>query len=574
MRTPVPLVVFSATLVVAAVEYLGWAAVGESNELAPVALTALGIATAAGGAAALTAYAWSPLRGSFIGLALAWVPFASAGVVPAVTSGAIFAVTVALWWRARPAIVIGATAALCLATVVPPDSRRPARKATSSSHRPDIVLLVMDTTRQDRLSIYGYPRSTTPHLERFAERAQVYDDAWSVAPWTSPSHASMFTGLLPAEHGVDGALAIPFPEGIATLPQVLSEAGYRTAGFPGNPNLYAPGWERGFDAYFPAEYQKHHSLIRVLNRLSRRWRDPAAHAMSDRLLARARRWWRDNEGAPRFLFVNLIDPHGPHIPTHPSYERFLPEVPLETALAVHARRRPDGSASPPWKAKETDILSRLYDAEIADMDERIGDFIAWLEARGELDDTLSVITSDHGERLGERGLVGHSLLMDPYLLRVPLLVRYPPKLEPERISRRVQLDGLAGFMLDTAGISGPLTMDNFDIRAVAVAQLRPPESIVDDMVEVDPDFDAARFRRNWCFVARESFALEWPVGGTPVLTDLERDPHFEHDVSSEHPHATDRLLRIARELPDYERIETRDVDPELLDELKALGYVQ
>lgn len=96
-----------------------------------------------------------------------------------------------------------------------------------------------------------------------------------------------------------------------SLPEVLSEAGYRSAGFPGNVNLFAPGWERGFDVYLPAEYPKTHSLTQASNDLSRHRRDPSPHAMGDRLLTRAQRWWDAHHDAPRFLFVNLIEPHAP-----------------------------------------------------------------------------------------------------------------------------------------------------------------------------------------------------------------------------------------------------------------------
>ena len=574
-RAPVSLVVVATTLVVSTSEYLYWAALGDRNEWAPVALTSLGIAAVA----ALAARPAPRGRGLLLGLALAYVPFGSVAlesVLHALALGVVFVVTAALFARARRARVAGLTAFVVLAATLHHHSSLHDQAPTGDvlNELPDIVLLVMDTTRRDRLSVYGYPKPTTPNLDDFAEHAQVYDDAWSVAPWTSPSHASMFTGLLPAEHGVDGALAVSFPEGIPTLPKVLSEAGYRTAGFPGNANLFAPGWDRDFDVYLPAEYQKNHSLIRALNNVSRRWRDPAAHALGDRLLARARRWWGANDDAPRFLFVNLIEPHSPYIPADEFYEQFLPGFSRDEAFAVQARMRPDGSASPTWKPREIEILSRLYDAEIAGMDRRIGHFVDWLDARGDFHESLFVITSDHGERLGERGLVDHSLVMDPYLLRVPLLVSYPSKLEPARISKRVQLDGLAGYVLHTAGLAAPDAMGRFDESVVAVAQYRPPASIVDDMVEIDPEFDAERYRRDWCFVANDRFALEWAAAGTPVLTDLESDPNFTLNVATDYPNETEALLEIARELPRFESKESRDMDPELAKKLKALGYVQ
>lgn len=572
-RAPASIVVLATTMIVSGAEYLMWELLGEHNELAPLVLTTLVIAAVAVPAAGLIARVWSPFAGFAIGIAIAWAPFASVGVVHALSFAAVFVAVSGLMWRARLVTVVGITAAVCLAVGQHYYWSQHSEGDSENSALPDVVLLVMDTTRRDHLSVYGYQRPTTPNLERFAERAQVYDDAWSVAPWTSPSHASMFTGLLPAEHGVDGALAIPFPAGIETLPSVLSKAGYRTGGFPGNPNLFAAGWERGFDVYLPAEYQKNHTFIRVLNRLLRRSRDPADHAMTDRLLTRARAWWMQNSEDPRFLFLNVIDPHSPYLPTHEHFEAFLPDTDREEALAVQGRMRPDGSASPPWTERELDILSRLYDAELADMDRRIGQFIDWLDARGELDDTLFVVTSDHGERLGERGLVGHSLVMDPYLLRVPLLVGFPAKLAPARISERVQLDGLAGYILDSAGVPSE-AMDGFIERRVSIAQYRPPKSIVDDMVEVDTSFDADKFHSDWCFVASDRFALEWSSVDEPVLTDLDADPDFTNNVAADFPAEMRSLEVRARTLPRFADAETHDIDPGLADKLKALGYMK
>jgi arylsulfatase A-like enzyme len=565
--------VFAATALISAAEYMAWAALGEPNELAPVALTTLGIALAAGAVTAFAARA-SRFGGLVLGLTIAWTPFASVGIAHALAFAAAFVVTAGLLWRFRPAVVGGITTLVWLGVGANACAQRPSNGSATSSDSPDIVLLVMDTTRSDHLSVYGYDKPTSPNLERFAEHARVYDDAWSVAPWTSPSHASMFTGLLPAEHGVDGALGISFPGAVPTLPEVLARAGYRTAGFPGNANLFAPGWERGFDVYLPAEYQKTHSLIRGLNDVARRWRDPAAHALGEQLLARARRWWDANDGAPRFLFVNLIEPHSPYIPSDELYDKFLGGIPREEAFAVQARMRPDGSASPAWTPRETDTLARLYDAEIAGMDGRIGEFVEWLDARGDLEDTLFVITSDHGERLGERGLIGHSLVMDPYLLRVPLLMSYPAELEPTRIPDRVQLDGLAGSILELAEIDAPDSMGTLAPSEVAVAQYRPPSTIVDDMGAIDANFDDKKYRRDWSFVASAPFALEWSRGSGPILTNLETDPNFTRNLATDHAELTRALLEIARALPRFDEAESRDVDPELMRHLKSLGYVR
>ena len=146
---------------------------------------------------------------------------------------------------ARWLLVVSVGAALSVGALLP--RAFSASRGSTPGDPPDVILVVLDTTRKDHLSVYGYARPTTPALERFSEKARVYDRAWSPAPWTPPAHASIFTGLLPAEHGCEGGpLDTPEP----TLAEVLNDHGYATLGVVNNPMLSASkGWSRGFDEY-------------------------------------------------------------------------------------------------------------------------------------------------------------------------------------------------------------------------------------------------------------------------------------------------------------------------------------
>jgi len=582
----IAIVVFAVAVLVSATEALYWARLGLPDERLPLVLATLTVALVAALAASLASFFLRSSRAMALGIAIAWTPLAldlhgrygKRGLLAAlVLTTAMAALTVLTARSRRGLVALGSLTALSVLMAITPKPSTPLTSSTLDA--PDIVLLVMDTTRRDRLSVYGYDQATSPNLETFATKAQVYEDAWSVAPWTPPSHASMFTGLLPAEHGVDGQMAPPFPTGIATLPSILSDAGYRTAGFPGNANLMAPGWDRGFDVYLPADFEKNHSLIRLLNRVLLLAREPSHHARGARLFARAKTWWTSETDAPRFAFINLVEPHTPYLPHAELYDRFLPGIDREEAFAIAGRRLPDGSAAPPWTAREKEIVGKLYDAEIAGMDREIGCFLDWLAARGELDDTLFVITADHGERLGERGLFGHALVMDPYLLRVPLLVRYPARLAAAPMRKRVRLDGLPGYILYVAGIRAPEAMAKRALHLqdtrFAIAQHRPPASLVDDMLDADPRFDSERFREDWFWVASDRFALEWPAGegADGILTDLAADPNFSQDVGEDHAAAAAVLRAVAQGLPRYGSTERLDPDPELLEKLKALGYI-
>jgi arylsulfatase A-like enzyme len=461
----------------------------------------------------------------------------------------------------------------------------PSPRPPADGEHPDIVFLVMDATRRDHRSLYGYGRETSPALDRLAERAVIYDDAWSVAPWTSPSHASMFTGLLPAEHGTAGRDAPPLSEQPETLMAVLQRAGYRTAGFPANPNLVAHGWSRGFDVYHPPWYTGGHSFIRYLNRFllgsTMHWRIDSSTA---HVFGRARRWWEANGDGPRFLFLNLVDPHDPYRPPEGDREHFLPGVDRDVADSVEQSTSyyyATGAISPDDAA----IIPGLYDAEIRAMDRQLGLFFAWLGERGELDDTLAIITSDHGERLGERGTLGHLMEMDQHLLRVPLVVHYPARLTPRRVERRVRLTGLPGFILHTAGVPAPEIMAARALQrptdSLAVAQHRDFGWYIGRIQRWNPSFDAAPYGGDWHFVADARYA--WigssaHAAGSGRLIDYRADGDLERDLSRELPHVVERLRRAAEALPQFAAASPVADEPRLeataQEHLRALGYVE
>jgi arylsulfatase A-like enzyme len=486
------------------------------------------------------------------------------------------------------AVVSGVSAPPLDRLSLPPAlGRPPTRSAAGSPARPpDVVLLVMDTTRRDHLSLYGYARPTTPHLDALAAGAAVYEDAWSVAPWTSPSHASILTGLLPAEHGVDGQDAAPLPAGLVTLPAVLRRAGYRTGGFVANPNLAAPGWSRGFDAYRAPPASPRFSLRawldlrRVAGPDDDPWlRDDLTRGTFDLAL----RWWDGRRGGPRFLFINLLDPHGPYSPPRPFFERFLPG--MEPAAAYAVSQDPDAyQLRPGLSERQAAILNGLYDAEIAAMDEQLGRFAAALRSRGELDRTVLVVTADHGERLGERGLVGHESAcdraLDAAVLRVPLIVRFPPRVAADRLRPRFQLSRLPARILDLAGVAVPRSMRSTalpgDDRELVVAQLQEPAWIVRRWRAKQPGLDLAPLLGDRNFVAAGRFACTCPAGAAPggpcVLNDLELDPSWTRDVGPAHPRILARLAAAARALPAYRPVRPSAVAPELRRRLKAIGY--
>ena len=370
------------------------------------------------GFAAAMALAWQ--RG--ISLRLIWF-ISGGGVVTALLAGSIprpalrtvvTALGLVLWLGAVPVVVLRSLPTV--ATGQPPPSQR--------SSGPSLVLIVIDTLRADRLSCYGHERETSPVLDAFAaDGATRYTNARSTSSWTLPAHASLLSGLFPAQHGATAARgpvnadtqatrawpAQPITPSVRLMTETLHEAGWRTGGVVANAfNLRAGfGFSRGFEYYDDRHgtYMRGHRLLtqmagQQLALGGTAYRD--ASLITDSALA-----WLEGieEDEPFFLFLNYMDPHDPYLPHPTVQDAFTDEQPQDV-----------------WKPKEHEI-SLLYDREILFVDRQIGRLFDELRARGRYDDTVIVVTSDHGEGLGEHGNLEHSWTLYDELLRVPLLVK-------------------------------------------------------------------------------------------------------------------------------------------------------
>jgi arylsulfatase A-like enzyme len=295
------------------------------------------------------------------------------------------------------------------------------------------------------------------------------------------------------------------------------------------------------------------------------------------VLKRARRWWSRNDDGPRFLFINLIDPHRPYRPA-PSDLKAI-GVDVDSVFAQTISQDPaDYFLDPGMSQDERRILNALYDGEIRGMDRELGPFFDWLDRRGELDRTLLVVTSDHGERLGERGWVGHDLVMDQYLLRVPLIVRFPESISPSRWAGPVRLDGLPGHILYLCGIDPPDEMARRSLDGltpgVLVAQYQYPGWFLERLRK--RGFDEAPYRGDWLFVTDGRYAYSGSSDGTiePVLVDLSDDPGWTTNLADIEPGTLRRLRDAAESLPRFEDApRSRVLDPASRERLKTLGYL-
>jgi arylsulfatase A-like enzyme len=329
---------------------------------------------------------------------------------------------------------------------------------------PNVLLVVWDTVRARNLSLYNYERSTTPHLERWAGTGVVFENANSTSPWTLPSHASMLTGRWPQE--LSATWETPLDAEPRTLAEALGERGYLTAGFVANTYYCGNelGLTRGFARYedyvvTPRELLISSTLVRSLaNSWTVRrvlgYHDniprQSATAITDHFLE----WQATTGDRPFFAFLNYFDAHETFLPPPPFAGKFGPGPPAGSPAVVQDVRR---SLRRDWFQRPADEIRgeiNMYDGAIAYLDDELNRLLGELQARGTLDNTIVIVTSDHGEQFGEHGLFLHGNSLYQPLLHVPLVIRFPPAVPGgRRIPSRVTLRDLPATIVDLLGVS-------------------------------------------------------------------------------------------------------------------------
>ena len=351
-------------------------------------------------------------------------------------------------------------------------------------HRPPeplgIVIITLDTTRADRLPVYGFPEAAMPHLERLAREGVVFDRAASVAPLTLPAHCSLFTGLFPPAHGVRDNADPPLSPDHTTLAETLRAQGFRTGAFVGSAVLDADrGLAQGFDHYAGV------ADIGVPVRTA------AARRRADEVITDAIRWIDGVDGSRFFLWAHLYDPHRPYDP---------PE---------------------PFRSRYTDP----YIGEIAFADSQIGRLLDALDRRRLLDRTIVVVAGDHGESLGDHGERDHGIFVYESTLHVPLIIR-APHVPSRRIAGVVRLVDVMPTVLDLLRVdSGPV--DGVSLTAIMRGEARD--------VELDAYSESLYPRRFGWSSLRALRAGRYKLidAPRPELYDLERDPFEQRNIYDE-----------------------------------------
>lgn len=337
----------------------------------------------------------------------------------------------------------------------------------------DVLFIVLDSARRDRVSAYGHDRETTPAFDGLAEEATLYENAYTPAPWTLPSHAAFFTGLYPTEHGITNGFAdrsLRVPDEHETVAQRLGDAGYRTAGFSNNPWVgKLSGLNRGFDEYVEWDLEVTKSRDRSIHgykgELLSRGHTALGYASRQPLVAlkrkfftstlveRAQNWLTAGDDRPTFTFMNLMEAHSPYYPPKSAFRQLGLEKPgplearrLNTELLAYTAGKKD------LRGSRRERTLDFYDASLRYQDGELAGVLASLKQSGRYDDTLIVVTADHGKTIGEfdRKETPTHYVRDVNN-KVPLLVKRPGQTEGERVADPVDLVSLFYLMTGEIG---------------------------------------------------------------------------------------------------------------------------
>ncbi|MEP6994740.1 MAG: sulfatase-like hydrolase/transferase [Acidobacteriota bacterium] len=396
-----------------------------------------------------------------------------------------------------------------------------ARAAGARARNPDILLITIDTLRADAPGFAGNTRVETPTLDRLAARGTVFPNAHAHNVVTLPSHTNILTGLYPYQHGVRENSGFRLSPQVPTLATLLKAKGYATGAFVGGFPLDSRfGLNNGFDVY-DDRYPKEQAALEF--EMPER---PAAE-----VIAAARKWYAEQDGRPRFLWVHLYDCHAPYRPPAPFEERY--------------RDRP-------------------YMGEVAAVDAALEPLLTpFLE--GQSPPTLIVLTSDHGEALGGHGEETHSLFAYEETLKVPLLVWFPRRVKPGVDGRAARHVDIAPTVAEVAGVPRVSAWPGASLLA-------PPASKSDDTSYFEA-FSAA-YNYGWAplrgVVAEGYKFIDLPI---PELYDLKADPSESQNLAAGR---LDEVRRLRPRIPPESaigRAAAAQPDSEAAARLRSLGYL-
>ena len=476
----------------------------------------------------------------------------------------------------RNSVIAGITGglALGLAVAVALSSR------SAPVERPNVLIILWDTVRADRLSLYGYDRPTTPRMAAWAQaNGVIFEQAISPAMWTVPSHASLFTGLPPSTHGagfehrwLDGERT--------TLAEHFAAFGYDTFAFSANPNLHPKRVNllQGFETIQTSWSRRWKKRVLAHTRRKLIARDQSTEVSPGRGDARQNPGYynagpvardallthlatRPDKNRPFFAFLSYMEAHKPRVPRMRSRRKVADDEAIELGLATDLtfdRQLAYSHGRSTMTDAELEAVSRVYDATLTELDQATADLLDDLDSRGILDNTIVVFTADHGEQLGEHGQFGHRYGVYQALLHVPLVIAWPKQLPPGRVRHPVSNLALFDTLIELTGLPEPQSgylPGNLLATAAAAAPVFAETISIDRpgfhrIQKRFPDLQPTDWDRLFRTVVEGPLKLIQHVDFDTheiiehELYDLSADPDEVTDISRVRPEETKRLAQV------------------------------
>ncbi len=425
---------------------------------------------------------------------------------------------------------------------------------------PNIVMLLVDTLRADHMSVYGYgywggavggyEAPTTPNLERLAGQAVVFKRVIAPSSWTKTSMGSIMTGCNPSRHGAQGVKDV-LPDGLTTIAEALAEQGYYTIGVNTNPWLKSIfGFNAGFHTYHTLPCEASFGSAWDVNRTALE------------LLKQA------PQGKPVFLYLHYMDVHSPYAPSRPFFSEPPATIP---GLGVV----PDDELDILYRQKGLDApgvvprIIKLYDGEIRTVDAAIDQLLKELQRENWFDNTIVVITSDHGEEFREHGSIEHGKNLYPEVYEVPLIFLWPGRLPAGvRISAQVRSIDIAPTLFALTGLDVPKSLDGKPLLPMENDRL--PDEVAISAVGLNdciPDLDYV------AVVSREHLYVREKVNNVVEFYDLRSDPGAQQNLGDTDPKAA-FYAELEAGTVSRKTTEQVELDEETRNQLKSLGYLR
>lgn len=457
------------------------------------------------------------------------------------------------------------------------------------SNKPNIILVVVDALRADHLSCYGYHKLTSPNIDKFTEDCVLFQSAFSASPSTVGSIPSILTGVYPSFHGtgVDGNV-LALSQTIPTLPEVLNENGYTTVGLNTNPYMVSKhGYSRGYTSYFdllPIPINKKKKLFNKLKLFQ--FTNPP-YINSHRVIKQAAKWLRKNrKSKPFFMWVHFMDTHAPYFPRQPYFSQFSNNISKENISLfkkqfnqIYTKLFKDSNLI---TLEERQLLINCYDSEIRYLDQTFRNLLTLLKRYHLFDNTLIILTSDHGEEFWEHGRWGHYTRMYDVNIHVPLLIKYLPLTSKGKVvSKQVQNIDIFPTVLSILNIKPRDYLSGTSLLPLINEGNSAPESVVVSEgggiqgISVKAYIDRLYSLRTpkWKYIKNVTQTQK-------QLYHLEKDPKELNNLADD-PSLQETIKKLDYQLKDllnssteFKKIKkSAEIDRQIIESLKILGYM-